>query len=60
MKKWSVQDRDGRDIYLTEERWHHITGRHPELCGYGDDVLNAVRYGRRRQRPQDPQAYIYR
>jgi hypothetical protein len=24
MKKWTVQDRFGNEIYLTEERWHHI------------------------------------
>lgn len=23
-KRWTVQDRDGNSIYLTEERWRHI------------------------------------
>lgn len=60
MQKWFVRDRDGREIYLTEERWEHIVDRHPELRNHLDDVLHTVRQGRRRQQPQDPQAYVYR
>lgn len=30
MKKWTVQDRYGNDIYLTEERWQHILESRPE------------------------------
>jgi hypothetical protein len=25
-KRWTIQDREGNPIYLTEERWRHITG----------------------------------
>jgi len=60
MRKWFVCDRDGREIYLTEEQWEHIVSRHPELRNRLDDVLTTVRRGRRRQQPQDPQAYVYR
>jgi hypothetical protein len=60
MQKWFVRDRDGREIYLTEERWEHIVARHPELRNHFDDVLNTVQQGRRRRQPQDPQAYVYR
>lgn len=60
MQKWFVRDRDGREIYLTEERWEHIVERHLELRNHLEDVLNAVRWGRRRQQPQDPTAYVYR
>jgi hypothetical protein len=60
MRKWFVLDQDGREIYLTEEQWQHIIGGHSELRGHLDDVLNTVRHGRRRQQPQDPQAYVYR
>lgn len=60
MRKWLTRDRDGHEIYLTEERWQHIVERHPELQHHLDDVLNAVQRGRRRQQPQDPRAYIYR
>jgi hypothetical protein len=31
MKKWTVQDRYGNTIYLTEERWYHILDSCPEL-----------------------------
>lgn len=31
MKKWIVQDRYGNEIYLTEERWHHILEARPEM-----------------------------
>ena len=60
MHKWFTHDRDGREIYLTEERWQHIVERHPELENHLDDILNTVQQGRRRQQPQDPHAYIYR
>lgn len=60
MRKWFVRDRDGREIYLTEEQWQHIASGHTELRSHLDDVLNTVRHGRRQQQPQDPQAYVYR
>ncbi len=60
MRKWFVHDSDGREIYLTEEQWEHIKSRHPELGNHLDDVLNTVRRGKRRQQPQDPQAFVYR
>ena len=28
-KRWSVYDRDGNLIYLTQERWRHIVTQHP-------------------------------
>ena len=31
MQKWTVRDRRGREIYLTEERWKHIVEGHEEL-----------------------------
>lgn len=60
MRRWVVHDRDGHEIYLTEAQWRHIVSRHGELRHHLDDVLNTVRWGRRRQQPQDPQAYVYR
>lgn len=59
MRKWTVRDRRGREIYLTEERWKHIIEEHEELRGHFDDVLDAVRKGRRRQEPIDPGSYRY-
>jgi hypothetical protein len=60
MDKWFVRDRDGREIYLTEERWQYIGDGHPELRGHLADVLRTIRLGRRQQQPQDPQTYVYR
>ena len=60
MHKWFAHDSDGREIYLTEERWNHIVSRHSELRDHVDDVLDTVGRGQRRQQPLDPQAFIYR
>jgi len=60
VRKWMVQDRRGREIYLTEERWKHIVEWHDELDGRLDDVLNTLKQGRRKQEVRDPQRYRYR
>ena len=60
MLRWTVADRDGREIYPTAERWEHIEIRHEELIGHREDVLNALRFGRRRQERRDPQRFRYR
>jgi len=59
MRKWTVRDRYGNDIYITEERWKHITGRHEELIEHFDDVLDTLRKGRRKQEALDPSKYRY-
>jgi hypothetical protein len=38
-----VLDPDDRPVELTDERWSHIVERHPEIQGYEDEVLRAVR-----------------
>jgi hypothetical protein len=45
----SVQDRLGHEIYLTDERWHHICEEHLEMQAYRRHVLETVRRGRRFQ-----------
>jgi hypothetical protein len=60
MHKWYTRDRDGHEIYLTEERWQHIVEGHPELQEHLEDILKAVQRGRRKQQPRDPHAYVYR
>jgi hypothetical protein len=57
--QWTVSDRNGREIYITEERWLHILSKHYELIGHLDDVLDTLRRGRRRQERRDPQRYRY-
>jgi hypothetical protein len=54
-----VQDRWGNLIELTDERWAYIRYWHPELTGHLDQVLAALRKGRRRQDPFDPTKYTY-
>ena len=51
-KRWTVQDRDGNPIYLTEERWPHIikANNHPEMADYEDHLKAAIRTGRRGRR----------
>jgi len=59
MERWDVVDQAGRAIYMTYERWEHIIDKHVELEFRLDDVLDTIRYGRRKQTKRDPQTYIY-
>lgn len=59
MKRWTVTDRHGREIYLTQERWDHILSKHEELSGRLDEVLKTIRLGRRKQTKRDPRTFIY-
>lgn len=59
MEKWTVQDRYGHSIYLTEERWRHILESRPELEAYFELFLETLRAGRRRQDPLIPNEYRY-
>lgn len=60
-RRWTIQDRDGNPIYLTEERWQHIVedNNHPELRDYEDNLKTAIQQGRRRQEPLNPRKYRY-
>jgi hypothetical protein len=60
-KRWTVYDRDGNPIYLTEERWLHITEvtGHPELADYEDELKKTIQKGRRQQEPLNPRKYRY-
>lgn len=59
MDKWTIQDRYGNTIYLTEERWHHILESRPELEPFHDEFLETIRTGRRRQDALIPNEYRY-
>jgi len=59
MKKWTVQDRYGNTIYLTEERWNHILESRPEMEPFLEQFLETVRTGRRRQEALIPNEYRY-
>ncbi len=60
-KAWTESDRYGNAIYLTWERWAHITeiDNHPEVEPYFDQIRETLRLGRRRQDVYDPNAYQY-
>jgi hypothetical protein len=60
-KRWTVQDRYGNPIYLTQERWQHIIAEknHPEMNGYEEYLKLTLRKGLRRQEPLNPRKYRY-
>ena len=60
-RRWTVRDRSGNEIYLTEERWEHITEplNHPEMIEYEDHLREVIRSGRRKQDGLNPQKYRY-
>lgn len=60
-KRWVVYDREGHPIYLTEERWQHITDRenHPETARFEHHLKTTLQHGRRRQEPLNPRKYRY-
>ncbi|HSK70276.1 MAG TPA: hypothetical protein VK892_01175 [Pyrinomonadaceae bacterium] len=59
--RWIEQDRFGNQIYLTEERWEHITqpANHPEMLDYENELQETIRIGRRKQEMLNPQKYRY-
>lgn len=60
-RRWTVHDRSGNVVYLTEERWAHIVGsdNHPELADHEDLIQKTLRRGRRQQEPLNPRKYRY-
>ncbi len=59
--RWTVPDRYGNEIYLTQERWEHIIDslNHPDLSEYEEHLRDAVRSGTRKQDPINPHKYRY-
>jgi hypothetical protein len=59
--RWTVYDRDGNPIYLTEERWRHIVAadNHPEMIDYEDFLRITIQQGNRKQEPLNPRKYRY-
>jgi hypothetical protein len=60
-RRWTIQDRYGHHIYLTEERWNHIIEdiNHPELADYEEYIKDTLQTGRRKQDTLNPQKYRY-
>jgi hypothetical protein len=60
-RRWPIfiQDRQGRTIYLTRERWEHAL-EHPGMHeGLLDTALLTIRIGRRKQDKFEPNKYKY-
>jgi hypothetical protein len=57
--KWTVRDRLGNEIYLTEERWRHILESRPEMEPFLDEFLETIRTGRRKQDSLLPDKFFY-
>jgi len=60
-KRWTVQDRHGNSIYLTQRQGEHIVdpANHPEMIDYEDHLRETIRFGRRQQEPLNPRKYRY-
>jgi len=61
-KRWTVQDRFGDEIYLTNERWEHIIApeNHPEMTGYEEQLQDTIKSGQRTQDSLVSNKYYYR
>ncbi len=59
--RWTVTDRYGNPVYLTQERWLHITeeSNHHEMSDYEEYIKTTLRKGRKRQEPLNPRKYRY-
>jgi len=60
-RRWTVQDRYGNEIYVTQERWEHIIDplNHPEMEQYEEYLQTTLEQGRRQQEPLNPRKYRY-
>lgn len=49
--RWTVNDKLGNSIYLTQERWGHIIEsiNHPEIEYYEEELKETVRTGTRKR-----------
>lgn len=59
-RRWLVEDRHGRPIYLAERQWEHMVERHPEMSEHEEDLIRTIRTGRRSQDSLVPNKYFYR
>jgi hypothetical protein len=60
-RRWTVRDRAGNEIYLSLERWAHISDplNHPEMLDFEEELKETLRVGRRKQDVLNPQKYRY-
>lgn len=60
-KRWTVHDRYGNEMYITDERWEHIIEpiNHTEMVDYEKHLQGAIRWGNRKQDPMNPRKFRY-
>ena len=60
-RRWTVRDRWRNEIYLTDERWEHITAaaNHPEMADHESELRETIRSGVRQQDSLNPRKYRY-
>ncbi|MDZ4721740.1 MAG: hypothetical protein SH847_25030 [Roseiflexaceae bacterium] len=60
-KRWTVHDRYGNMVYLTQERWQHIIDpiNHPELEQFEAELQETIQTGQRKQDSLSFQKYRY-
>ncbi|HAO20074.1 MAG: hypothetical protein BWK80_48920 [Desulfobacteraceae bacterium IS3] len=61
-KRWTVKDRYGNFIYLTQERWEHIIdpNNHPKMELYEEFIKMTIIKGKRHQEPLHHNKYRYK
>lgn len=59
MRKATVKDKYGNEIYITEERWRHIVIGHAEMRNNFDYLLKTIRIGKRKQDRENPAKFFY-
>lgn len=59
--RWTVLDKSGNSIYLTQERWEHIIDpvNHPEMQDYEEELKETIQKGSRKQDSLNAQKYRY-
>jgi len=59
LKKATIIDKYGNQIYITEERWLHVIAGHPEMRNNFEYLLKTIRVGKRRQDREDSAKFLY-
>jgi hypothetical protein len=59
--RWTTRDRFGHEIYLTDERWMHITEaiNHPEMIDFENHLKETVENGDRKADPLNARKFRY-
>ena len=40
---FETEDKSGRKIYLSDERWNHLNQEHPEVAPYIEDIKETLK-----------------